>query len=227
MQLKKLASKIPVVRYLAKKFYLLLAHVRKFDGSASYWEARYACGGSSGDGSIGKLAEFKAEVLNEFVEQNSVTSVIEFGCGDGQQLFLANYKEYLGLDVSRKAIGLCKSKYMGDSRKSFLHIDEYDGSSAELAMSLDVIYHLVEDSVFESYMHDLFNASTRFVAIYSSNFVGGDKEFGPHIKHRKFSDWIRANKPEWVELAIRKNKYPYNEESMEGSFADFYFYCKK
>ena len=34
---------------------------------------------------------------------------------------------------------------------------------------MDVIYHLVEDEIFESHMAALFNHATRFVLIYSSN----------------------------------------------------------
>ena len=67
---------------------LLFARFRRFEGSARYWDDRYARGGSSGDGSAGKFAAFKAEVLNGFVERHGVQSVIEFGSGDGGQLSL-------------------------------------------------------------------------------------------------------------------------------------------
>ena len=77
---------------------------RHFPGSAAYWESRYAKGGSSGVGSYGRFAEFKAEVLNRFVATHSVQSVIEFGCGDGNQLALASYPWYLGYDVSATAV---------------------------------------------------------------------------------------------------------------------------
>ena len=86
----------------------------------------------------------------------------EFGCGDGHQLLLAQYPRYIGLDISKTAIGLCKRKFSGDPTKSFF---AYDGDcfvdragvfAADLAMSLDVVYHLVEDPTFESYMTHLF-----------------------------------------------------------------------
>ena len=38
-----------------------------FPGSAEYWENRYAYGGSSGQGSYGRLAKFKAEVVKNKV----------------------------------------------------------------------------------------------------------------------------------------------------------------
>src|SRR5215210_4430947 len=43
--------------------------------------------------------------------------------------------------------------------KTFKLMEEYAGESAELALSLEVIYHLVEDEVFESYMRRLFGSS--------------------------------------------------------------------
>ena len=73
---------------------------RHFEGSQEYWERRYAGGGTSGAGSAGRLAAFKAQFLNDFVRAHDVTSVVEFGCGDGNQLALAAYPRYLGLDVS-------------------------------------------------------------------------------------------------------------------------------
>ncbi len=65
-----------------------------FPGSDKYWEQRYAVGGNSGVGSYGKFANFKAEVINKFVREHKIKSVIEFGCGDGNQLKLANYPSY-------------------------------------------------------------------------------------------------------------------------------------
>jgi hypothetical protein len=32
------------------------------------------------------LAEFKARAVNDFVRENSVKSIVEYGCGDGNQL---------------------------------------------------------------------------------------------------------------------------------------------
>jgi hypothetical protein len=54
--------------------------------SAGYWEKRYRRNGNSGSGSYGKLAEYKATVINGFVAANNIQQVMEFGCGDGNQL---------------------------------------------------------------------------------------------------------------------------------------------
>ena len=78
-----------VVRLLYNLTRNLTKHPRTFPGTVRYWEERYRNGGHSGDGSSGQLADFKAEVLNGFVKLYNVSSVIEFGCGDGKQLLLA------------------------------------------------------------------------------------------------------------------------------------------
>jgi SAM-dependent methyltransferase len=172
-----------------------------YTNSASFWEDNYAQGLTSGNGSYGELAEGKREFLNELVRARAVRSVIEFGCGDGNQLSLAEYPGYIGLDVSRSAIGMCQRRFAGDPAKSFFL---YDGAcftdkagvfTADLALSLDVIYHLTEDAVFEAYLGHLFAAGQRLVVIYSTNEAVGST--APHVRHRHFTPWIEANCPQW------------------------------
>ena len=145
-------------------------------------------GDTSGSGSYGALATFKADILNKFVKENRIHSVIEFGMGDGNQLSIANYPSYIGVDISETAVELCKKAFVNDTTKHFIHSDLYQKEQADLSLSLDVIYHLIEDSIFEQYMQRLFNAAERFVIIYSTN--SNQKYRTPHIKHRKFTDWI-------------------------------------
>jgi hypothetical protein len=82
----------------------LLRQQLSFQDSTRYWERNYARGGTSGEGSYGALGQAKAEFLNGFVRDQGVRSVVEFGCGDGNQLSLASYARYVCLDVSRTAL---------------------------------------------------------------------------------------------------------------------------
>ncbi len=61
-------------------------------------------------------------------------SVVEYGCGDGNQLKMATYPQYLGFDVSPAAISMCKSVFNGDATKQFRLMSEYAGESAELTL---------------------------------------------------------------------------------------------
>ncbi|OIQ35924.1 MAG: hypothetical protein BM555_03690, partial [Crocinitomix sp. MedPE-SWsnd] len=104
---------------------------------------------------------------------------------------------------------------------------EIENHSAQLSLSLDVIYHLVEDKVFESYMTQLFNCSTSFVIIYASN-EKDDGTFASHVKPRKFTDWVDENQPNFELQEKIPNKYQFTEGDEEStSFADFYIYKKK
>lgn len=193
---------------------------KRFKSSSAYWDERYCLGGNSGAGSRGILADYKAQFVNDFVERHSVKSVIEFGFGDGEQLSLAKYRSYLGVDVSVKALEICQERFIDDETKRFLTTDKYQGQQAELSMSLDVIYHLVEDDVYEAYMRDLFLAAQRFVVIYSSDW--DEVISAPHVRHRCFTDWIKANRPDVKLKLSAKNPYQFDPEQMQTTtFSDF------
>ena len=216
----------PVTRQLARsRPVAALRRQLAFRGSSAYWEERYRNGGTSGAGSYGRLAAFKAEVLNEFVARAGIRSVVEFGCGDGAQLALARYKRYVGLDVSATSVALCRARFAGDPGKTFhlaselpLHYGTFD-----LGLSLDVIYHLVEDPVFDAYMRQLFQRSTRYVVIYASDTAHPTDT--PHVRHRNFTGWIDQHAREWTLAERIENRYPYDPaQPEETSFADFYIY---
>ena len=199
-----------------------------FENSRKYWENRYAKGGNSGSGSYNILAKFKASVINNFVTKYNIKTVIEWGSGDCNQLSLANYKKYIGYDVSQTAINICRKKFINDKTKTFIFMDDYfrNEKKADLSISLDVIYHLIEDNIFDLYMQNLFNSSSEYVCIYSSNING---PWEKHIKHRKFTDWIdKYMSEEWKIKEFIPNKYPSNNKNISfSSSADFYFYEKK
>ena len=97
----------------------------------------------------------------------------------------------------------------------------------DLALSLDVIYHLVEDDVYENYMAQLFQASQRFVIIYSSN---SDSVTTPthvhHVRHREFTRWVAEERPDsWRLIKRIPNRYPFDESDPQNtSFSDFYIF---
>lgn len=203
--------------------------------SSAYWENRYAAQGNSGAGSYGRLAEFKAEILNAFVAEHGLERVMEFGSGDGNQLTLMNFKKYTGFDVSHSVLQRTRQKFAGDPSKTFLHTDLYSGQTAELTLSLDVIYHLVEDGVYEAYMHRLFEAAEKYVIIYASDADSGNLPpvAVPHVKHRGFLTWVRTHMPGWECVQHIPNRYPMprsagsNDTLQDTSFADFYIFRRR
>lgn len=207
-----------IVRNLSTKEY--------FFSSSEYWESRYASGGGSGVGSYDKFAEFKAGFINKFVLDKNVKSVIEFGCGDGNQLSLADYPAYIGFDISLTAIELCRSKFPDSAVSLFKPLSEFDLEKADLSLSLDVIFHLVEDDIFESYMRALFGAANRYVIIYASDSDDNALREGAHVMHRKFTRWVEKNIFDFKLIECVLNKYPYYGDCKNGSFSDFYVYEK-
>ena len=225
--LKSLVKRTPIVRNIARGVIALFADFRQSSfASGDYWENRYKAGGNSGSGSYNRLAQFKAQVLNDFVAAHDVASVIELGTGDGAQLKLAAYPNYIGVDVSRTAIDATRAEFSQDPTKRFVHSDEVQADDvADLSLSLDVIYHLIEDNVFEHYMEQLFDVSRRYVIVYSSN--ADRKSYAVHVRHRIFTDWVERNRPDFALKKVQKNPYPEEINDIDNtSFADFFFFEK-
>ena len=196
-----------------------------FDAS-DYWEARYAAGGNSGEGSYGRLAEFKARILNGFIEEHECASAIEFGCGDGNQLSLLSVPAYIGLDVSRTVVQRCVDRFKHDDTKSFFLFDAlcFKDSSrlfhADLALSLDVIYHVVDDATFQAYMAALCGAADKYVIIYSTDF---ESEGLGHQRHRAVSSWMQV-RTDFEFVRVIDNPYSGSTDGEEQSEAKFLIY---
>lgn len=201
--------------------------VPRFESSSSYWLNRYAAGGNSGPGSYNHLAEFKAKTINALVEQYNIQSVIEFGCGDGNQLGLAIYPRYLGIDISPMALATCREKFRTDSTKAFKLKSEYANERADLALSLDVIYHLVEDCEFESHMKSLIFAAQKLIVIYSSDTDDNSSNAALHVRHRHFSRWMNMHAKNWELINRIPNQYPYDGDYTKSTFAEFFIYASK
>jgi SAM-dependent methyltransferase len=229
--LRQTLVNIPVIGPAAKKVYRAIVPKQpelQFRSSPQYWNDRYSLGGNSGAGSYGRLALFKAQVVNQFVAEHGIQTIVELGSGDGAQLEIAKYPHYTGIDVSMEAIQKCRARFANDSSKSFFHMSsaEADTAKAELSLSLDVIYHLIEDDIYHAYMSRLVSASERFLCIYSSN----DERSSPaaHVRHRCFTDWMKHHAPSWKLISKVPNLYPEDpERPNDTSWADFYFFCKE
>lgn len=200
MTVKDLVRPLPGVRRLS-----LLWQRMAFRGSASYLERRYADGGTSGAGSYRASAEVKAAFLNDFVRALGVGSVVEFGCGDGNQLSLADYPAYIGLDVSRSAIALCQRRFAADPTKSFFL---YDGAcftdrgglfTADLALSRPP---LSPDR--GRGLRDLPDAPVRRRREVCDRLCDqrGKAGTAPHVRHRRFTPWVEVHRRNWHLLKV-------------------------
>lgn len=203
--------------------------VSSFNSSA-YWDGRYKKGGNSGAGSYNALAQFKAFIINKFIKDNNVQSLIDFGVGDGNQLSLLDTSKimYYGVDISPTAITKCKQLFHTNKTKQFFVTKDFPKTIlADLVMSCDVLYHLIENSVYYTYLHELFNRSTQFVIIYARD---EDLNHAVHVKFRKFTDYIKQTFPNFKLIQHIPNKFPQLEIGQNNnttSPSDFYVYKKQ
>ena len=212
-----------------------------FSTSMEFWEKAYRAGNRSGSGSYGKLADFKADYINRFIADHTIETVVDMGCGDENQLSLGDYRDYVGLDVSSTLIVRLSEQYRDDPSKRFIVYEPFAfdartaGIVGELALSLDVIFHLIEDDVFNRYIQDLFALSIRYVLIYSKDLGfprGRDEGLSPllqgfeepctppaaHVKQRNIAKYILEYVTGWELVAIDRNIWPVESPS------DFFVY---
>jgi cyclopropane fatty-acyl-phospholipid synthase-like methyltransferase len=200
-----------------------LAPLIGFKTSGNYWETRYRLGGHSGQGSRGEAARYKAEVINGFLQQHGVQSMIEFGCGDGVQLGMFQVPRYTGVDVSQTIVAHCRKLYANDAGKQFMVLDDYRGESAQLAVSLDVIFHLVEDQVYDAYLQRLFDASTQYVIIYSTS-VDMKATGTPHVRHRDCVADVAQRFPQFQRMHDAESALPAPVAFDRGHPTTFFLY---
>ena len=156
--------------------------------SDEYWERRYRNGGNSGAGSYDELANYKAYVLNAFISKNNIQTLIDYGVGDGNQLKLIKCNSITGLDVSRTVINRLKYEYNDDKNKLFYECKNFElKDTYDLAISCDVLYHLIDFKIWEQYLLNLFTYSNKYVIIYASN---ENKDYGNHCLARNFTEYI-------------------------------------
>ena len=163
--------------------------------TCKFWENRYKSGGDSGLGSynshLGNLFDFKTNYINNIIQEYKVKTINDFGCGDGNQIKdLRGFDIYKGYDISNEAVQKCSNRYLNNPKYNF-YFEYKNWTKADLSMSLDVLYHIMEDDIWLLYINDLFKFSNKFVLIYS---VDDDTlQNGIHIKSRNFTTYIKDN----------------------------------
>ncbi len=171
----------------------------RYPGTQRYWERRYAAGGRSGAGSLGKVAQFKAGFLNDFVARQQIHSIVELGCGDGDQLALSHYRAYTGLDIAPTAVEICRKRFATDTSMRFVLYEplqfDPDRFRAALALSLEVIFHLTEEPIYQLYLQHLFALSNRWVIVFASNTADISGGIFPHFRTRI---WLPDVPEGWV-----------------------------
>lgn len=178
---------------------------------ASYWDARYREGRTSGAGSEGDEGAYKAAYVSRFIAEHDVKTVVDWGCGDGQVLDLIELPEstyYTGVDVSPTIVDRMRRVFNGP-RYQFCTVEGFAARTStqyDLALSMDVLFHFPDIADYLAYLDRLFSSADRYVVIYSTNYQGG--QTARHVYRREFTPDIAEYFPDWelttVETPIRE-----------------------
>lgn len=166
--------------------------------TTEYWETRYAHGRGPGAGSVGEAGRMKAARVNELL--TGATSVVDWGCGDGGFLGLLDLDGigYLGVDVSASAIAKCVVRYGGLHQFLLARPGAQPAVAVgtDVALSLDVLYHLVDDDDYGDYLAAVFISASRRVVAHTTDYDAPAS--APHVRHRAVTNDVAARYSGWV-----------------------------
>jgi hypothetical protein len=130
------------------------------------WNERYSSNSSlgSGSGSKGSLLDFKADFINSFIKENSISGVLDFGHGDLEVAKRISASKYRGIDI------FDGSKFNStDLDIKLCKFDEYNGEKFDLVICLDVLYHILENE--QDYLRrsldKMCESSEKFLIVYA------------------------------------------------------------
>ncbi len=177
-------------------------------------------------GSYDRLARFKATFLNDFVAVNHISTVIEFGSGDGSQLALATYPDYVGVDVSETALAATGRRFADKPSIRFLHTSEVTDRhrpNCRCPWTSSTTWSKTPFSTptclgFSVQQHD-------------SSWCTPATKTGPgrhpHVRHRNFTQWVKEHQPDFDFVERVQNPYPYSEDDPDNtSFCDFFVFTR-
>lgn len=183
--------------------------------SIEYWNNRYKTGDDSGDGSKNELLIFKTNFINNFIKENNLQSLTDFGHGDLSVANLLLINEYTGIDIftstqNIKNLNLVKSRF-----------DTYDGNSTDLVICLDVLYHILEDEqeYLKKSLDKMIEISKKFIIIYSNDSREPNNEYKHHLYNSKWLQYLETKNN--LKLIYEQKNY------MQGCSAKFFIYEKK
>lgn len=151
--------------------------------ATQYWDWRYRRGGTSGAGSRGREAMEKVELVQKIIHDLGIHSVLDLGCGDGYVASFLEVDTYVGFDISEHALQECRA--LMPERRFVGRLPE--GERFDLTLSLDVMFHLVDDADYIKHLLALASFSDCAAFVYGTNRPHPGPE-AAHVKHRRWTD---------------------------------------
>jgi len=191
----------------------------EYNFSFKYWENRYNSGGNSGNGSYGEGLKNKALLLNNLINKYDLKSISDVGCGECTLLpYLQGIRKYYGYDISPTVLSkISKNNQDGFSKEFILLTNNTKIVSSDLVLSLEVIFHQVNDDEYLDYMRKLVNSNGEYLLILTMNegILKTNHIKNRHIKYRDISKFMDSTNYSLVE------KFPFTERT-----STYYLYKK-
>lgn len=188
------------------RVWYLSTKTKLFPGAYRYWNNRYVSGGNSGSGSRGESLRQKCRMINTFIQAHEIKSILDLGCGDGAVAACLDVNSYLGVDVSSYIVEKNSQAFSNDSKKQFRELTGFsvENNSFDLAISLDVIFHIVNLVDLTKHLNLLYKATGKWVIISSTNY---DSPQIYHQKNWKITEIITKQYPNWTLISSEKLVY--------------------
>lgn len=172
----------------------------------NFWNRQYTEGRGSGPGSKGEMLQYKIDFLNKFIDKHSIKTMTDFGCGDGKLMSKLKIEDdkYMGIDISEKAIDLCKIFRPKSHFKCcpFPELNTIGAFVRDISICIDVLFHIIDIEELKLALTQIFDLSERYVVLYTMNTPRDrDRE---HVKSRCISEIIENLNIKYNNL----HKYP-------------------
>ena len=149
---------------------MISGNLNKYLDNKLFWDLRYQMYPElgSGVGSRGDILEAKKKLLKYVSYGFYDKQIIDVGCGDLELTKDIPYKKYLGLDVSEKALEICKKK---KPEWSFLHtsIEDEAVPEADLIICFDVLIHQSTREDFDRLLNNMIRKAGKRLIIGAYN----------------------------------------------------------
>ncbi len=110
------------------------------------------------------------------------SSLLEVGCGVGENLTVfRNHFEVEGIDLSARAVEICRTKGLNVKNMGFLEVTKKYKS----IVCVDVIEHVKDDEQFVAHFKEVLDQSGKMMILVPSGKLRGDDNFYGH--YRRYS----------------------------------------
>lgn len=138
-------------------------------------------------------------LLDKYLPKNKKLKILDAGCGTGRNImFLKNYGQVSGFDISPHAIKYCKKRGLINIKRCSVDRINLHNNSFDLITCFDVIYHKQVKNyknVINNFHRILKPGGILLIRVPAFQFLSGSHDKAVHTKHR-------FNKNELKEILI-------------------------